>query len=121
VAERARLHGHATHGKHLRALARRLPRAHRTEGAPVGPAQGDADSKPGPTRPLSAIGTPRATFHHGPEPSAPHHEAGDTTAVQPTRPTSGTTSSLSEKTRRKNQLVGGVQIRLASPRTLPRC
>ena len=36
-----------------------------------GPARDDADNKPGPSRPLSAIGTPRAAFHHGPEPSAP--------------------------------------------------
>ena len=33
-----------------------------------GPARGNADNKLGPSRPLSAIGSPRATFHHGPEP-----------------------------------------------------
>jgi hypothetical protein len=37
-----------------------------------GPAQGNADNKLGPPRPLSAIGSLRAAFHHGPEPSAPH-------------------------------------------------
>jgi hypothetical protein len=36
-----------------------------------GPAQGDADNKLGPRGRWTAIGSLRATFHHGPEPSAP--------------------------------------------------
>ena len=37
-----------------------------------GPAQGDADNKLGPRGRWTAIGSLRAAFHHGPEPSAPH-------------------------------------------------
>src|SRR5688572_19227396 len=36
------------------------------------PAQGQADNKLGLRGRCSAIGSLRATFHHGPEPSAPH-------------------------------------------------
>ena len=59
-------------------------------------------NKAGPTRPTSATGPPRATFHHGPEILFSNQEAENTTAVH--HP--GTVSySEGESRRRKNKLT----------------
>ena len=66
--------------------------------------------------PLSAIGTPRATFHHGPEPSAPRKRP--EIRLQSSRRDRRAEKKQQQGGRseeKKNQLVGGVQIRLVRP------